>query len=137
MFSFHQIHLIMYACANIMRTFLICDCLSKEIEGFQSYSGDFVDKFVCDSSSEECMLGRCQNCTMYIWLDEITERCEKVTRNQWERVEVTEPGKKNKPPKVVKKTKSLQRRYHQRCLYIIAIKTTKLFGTCLCQKKAI
>ena len=92
---------------------LICDCLSKEIEGFPSYSGDFVDKFVCDISSEECMLGRCQNCATYIWLDEITESCdesclcEKVTWNQWERVEVTVPGKKNKPPKVVKKTKKV------------------------------
>ena len=92
---------------------LICDCLSKEIEGFPTYSGDFVDKFVCDSSSEECMLARCQNCATYIWLDEITESCdesclcEKATWNQWERVEVTVPGKKNKPPKVVKKTKKV------------------------------
>lgn len=91
---------------------LLCDCLSKEVEGFPSYSGDFVHKFVCDSSSGECMLGRCQNCTTYTLLDEIVESCEsslcgEVAWNQWERVEVVVPAKKNKPRKVCKKMKKV------------------------------
>ncbi|PFX13961.1 hypothetical protein AWC38_SpisGene21925 [Stylophora pistillata] len=88
---------------------LICACLSKEVEGFPSYSSTFVDDFVCDSNSEECMLGRCDTCATYIWLDSMLDSCESslcepVTWNQWERVEV---AKKKKPPKVAKKRKKI------------------------------
>lgn len=85
---------------------LICDCLAKETESFPSYSGNFVDNFVCDSGSEECMLGRCNNCSKYAWLDDIQDSCETslydpITWYQWERVEVIVPVKKTKAKKVV------------------------------------
>ena len=38
---------------------MLCDCLSKEISSFPSYSRSIVDHFVCDSNNEECMAGKC------------------------------------------------------------------------------
>lgn len=76
---------------------LICDCLNKEISNFPNYSGDFVDNFVCDSGSEECMFGRCTNCPK--WLDTIRKESEGCLDDpflwyQWERVEVAIQVKK-------------------------------------------
>lgn len=91
---------------------LICDCLNKEISNFPNYSGDFVDNLVCDSGSEECMLGRCSNCPK--WLDTIRKESEGFLDDpllwyQWERVEVAyQVKKKNLEPKnIVKKMKKI------------------------------
>ena len=48
-----------YMCQYHENIKLICDCLSKKILEFPSHSGNFVDHFVCSSSTEECMLGKC------------------------------------------------------------------------------
>ena len=45
---------------------LLCDCLSKEVPGFTSYSSEFVNNFVCNPESEECMLGKCSRCPNYL-----------------------------------------------------------------------
>lgn len=88
---------------------LICDCLSKEISNFPNYTGDFVDNFVCSPESEECMLGRCNKCPD--WLDTTLEgqALEDPTLwYQWERVNMTVPGKKgSKPKRMVKKMKKI------------------------------
>jgi len=71
---------------------LICDCLSKKILEFPSYSGNFVDHFVCSSSTAECMLGKCNKCPN--WLDTIIEETaleEPAMWYEWERVEVVVP----------------------------------------------
>ena len=41
---------------------LLCECLTKEIQSFPSYSAAFVDNFVCDSNKEECMMYKCGSC---------------------------------------------------------------------------
>ena len=41
---------------------LLCECITKQIDGFPSYSGNFVNNFVCNSHSEECMFGKSPRC---------------------------------------------------------------------------
>jgi hypothetical protein len=91
---------------------LICDCLSKEIDSFPSYTGKFVDNFVCDSRSEKCMLAKCSRCSTHKWLNTIQEKCESTLDNptiwyQWERVEMMVSSRKSKTKKVVKKMKKI------------------------------
>lgn len=50
---------------------MLCDCLSKEISSFPSYSRSIVDHFVCDSNNEEYMAGKCVTCPT--WLDAVKE----------------------------------------------------------------
>ena len=45
---------------------LLCDCLSKEVPDFPGYSSEFVNNFVCNPESEECMLGKCARCPRYL-----------------------------------------------------------------------
>ena len=45
---------------------LLCDCLSKSIPDFPTYSGQFVDCFVCSPDSEVCMLGQCDKCPQWL-----------------------------------------------------------------------
>lgn len=90
---------------------LICDCLSKKIPDFPTYSGDFVDNFVCSSDAEECMLGKCIKCPN--WLDTIIEGTvleEPTMWCEWERVKVVVPTaskKGSKATKVVTKMKKI------------------------------
>ena len=82
---------------------LLCDCLSKEIESFPSYSGTFVDLFVCDSTKEECMMNKCNKCPA--WLDTVKKDApldEVVQWQQWESVSHPFQSKQGKP-KLVKK----------------------------------
>ena len=46
---------------------MLCECLSKKVPSFPSYSGSFVDHFVCDSTKEKCMMNKCDKCPA--WLD--------------------------------------------------------------------
>ncbi|EDO26419.1 predicted protein, partial [Nematostella vectensis] len=73
---------------------LICDCLSKQITEFPSYTGDFVDNFVCSPNSEECMHGKCSQCPKF--LDELEYDDTTVTWYEWERTTVSVPAKEGK-----------------------------------------
>jgi len=90
---------------------LLCDCLAKVVPTFPSYSGDFVDNAVCDSESEECMMGKCSSCPT--WLEDVIEECDskllesKIKWYQWERVEVIIPEEKQRRVKVTKKMKKI------------------------------
>lgn len=80
----------------------LCDCLSKEISSFPPYSGSFVDHLVCNSSIEECMLSKCENCPN--WLADVKKDApldDLIKWSQWERVThtITKQGK----PKIVNK----------------------------------
>jgi len=82
---------------------LLCECLTKEIQSFPSYSAAFVDNFVCDSNKEECMMSKCGSCPA--WLDAVKEDAaldEIVQWQQWERVSHQVQSKQGKP-KLVKK----------------------------------
>ena len=80
---------------------------------FQSYSGNFVDHFVCSSGSEECMLGKYNKCPN--WLDTIIEETaleEPGMWYEWECVEVVVPSaskKSSNATKVVRKMKKICR----------------------------
>lgn len=86
---------------------LLCDCLSKEVSEFPSYSSEFVDNFVCSSASEECMLGKCAKCPNYLnsFKDSSSAKdLPLITWYEWERVDVLVSGKKStSKKKVVKK----------------------------------
>lgn len=90
---------------------LICECLNNEIPNFPRYSSDFVENAVCTSKSEECMMGRCNNCPN--WLNDITESCDseviesEVTWYQWSRTEVAIPEGQKRKANVVKKMKRI------------------------------
>ena len=91
---------------------LICDCLSKKLSEFPSYSGDFLDNFVCSSESEECMLGKRINCPN--WLDTIVERTalqNPAIWYEWERIETVvltcSRKKSSEGKKVIKRMKKI------------------------------
>lgn len=90
---------------------LICDCLSKKILEFPSYSGNFVDHLVCSSGNEECMLGKCNKCSNSLdTLIEETALEESAMWYEWERVEVVVPSaskKSSNATKVVRKMKKI------------------------------
>lgn len=76
----------------------LCDCLSKEISSFPPYSGSFVDHLVCNSSTEECMLSKCENCPN--WLADVKKDApldDLIKWSQWERVTHTIATKQGKP----------------------------------------
>ena len=65
---------------------LLCDCLSKSVPDFPSYSSQFVDFFVCSPDSEICMLGQCENCPCWLKSISAEDLSLMVTWYQWERV---------------------------------------------------
>ena len=65
---------------------LLCDCLSKSVSDFPSYSSQFVDFFVCSPDSEICMLGQCENCPRWLKSISAEDLSLMVTWYQWERV---------------------------------------------------
>ena len=91
---------------------LLCECITKQIDGFPSYSSDFVNNFVCNPDSEECMLGKCAKCCdMFRKLTkrENSDTSEDtVTWYEWERISVPSnpvKGKKKHPNKLKKMKK--------------------------------
>ena len=69
---------------------LLCDCLNKEVPDFPGYSSEFVNNFICNPESEECMLGKCARCPNYLdSLKGSSSQENPVTWYEWERVEVT------------------------------------------------
>lgn len=77
---------------------LLCDCLTKEIPSFPSYSSSFVDAFVCDGSSELCMTGNCKNCPdFFTTLRDEAPLNEDTTWYEWERVTVDPTDGNDKP----------------------------------------
>lgn len=74
---------------------LSCDCLPKSIPDFPTYSGQFVDCFVCSPESEVCMLSQCDKCPQ--WLETVSEEdlslMATMSWYQWERVVQKTNGK--------------------------------------------
>lgn len=88
---------------------ILCDSLSKEMSSFPPYSGSFVDHLVCDSSTEECMMGKCANCPN--WLADVKKDApldDLIKWSQWERVTHTIATKQGKP-KLVKKMEKVMK----------------------------
>lgn len=50
---------------------MLCEYIALEIQALPPYSEALVDNFVCDSTSEFCMTGKCAKCPNE-WLLEIT-----------------------------------------------------------------
>ena len=87
---------------------LICECLSKEVPDFPQYSGDFADHFVCDPSSESCMLGKCKKCLSLgkQWIDDEMKKAdidEPTVWYQWERTMQILSGKGKKSKRKITK----------------------------------
>ena len=85
---------------------ILCDCLSKEISSFPPNSGSFVDNLICDSSTKECIMGKCAN-----WLADVKKDApldDIIKWSQWERVSHTVKSNQGKP-KLVKKMEKVLR----------------------------
>ncbi len=84
---------------------MLYECIAKEIPTLPPYSEAFVNNFVCDSTNEFCMSGKCRKCPSE-WLLEAAEDAplhEATSWCQWERVTQTLPGKGGKGQRQVKK----------------------------------
>ena len=74
---------------------MLCEYIALEIQALPPYSEALVDNFVCDSTSEFCMTGKCAKCPNE-WLLEITADAplhETTSWCQWDGVTHTMPGK--------------------------------------------
>jgi len=88
---------------------MLCDSLSKEMSSFPTYSRSFPDNLVCDSSNEECMMGKCHKCPK--WIDDIKRDAsldEDIQWSQWERVSQPFESKEGKVKHVMKMVKVLK-----------------------------
>ena len=84
---------------------MLYECIAKEVTTLPPYSETLVDNFVCDSTSEFCMSGKCSKCSSE-WLLDATKDAplhEETSWCQWERVTQTLPGKGGKGQRQVKK----------------------------------
>ena len=59
----HRHELSKDACMYHENVILHCEALHKVLQNFPAFSGDFVGNLVCSTSSELCMMGKCQVCT--------------------------------------------------------------------------
>jgi hypothetical protein len=67
----------------------LCECLSKTLPEFPSWSHDFVNHFVCSPESELCMMGNCSNCPNPLdHFCSISDLGKSITWFQWERIDV-------------------------------------------------
>ena len=101
----------------------LCDCLCKEISSFPPYSGSFVDHLVCDSSTEECMLSKCENCPN--WLADVKKDApldDLIKWSQWERVTHTITTKQGKPKIVNNMEKVIKEGTVEEALTVLKVK---------------
>ena len=89
---------------------LLCKCLHNDIPQFPVYSGSFIDNFVCNSESEGCMLGKCDQCPK--WFQQVKDMVDIDTSSevewcQWERVEQVTNSKKGNTNKRSKTMKNI------------------------------
>lgn len=90
---------------------MLYECIAKEIQNLPPSSEALVDNFVCDSTNELCMTGKCTKCPKE-WLLEMMEDAplhEITTWCQWERVTQSLPGKKGIGERQVKKMLKVQK----------------------------
>ncbi|KAK3753061.1 hypothetical protein QZH41_005509 [Actinostola sp. cb2023] len=79
------------------------------MSSFPTYSRSFPDNLVCDSSNEECMMGKCHKCPK--WIDDIKRDAsldEDIQWSQWERVSQPFESKEGKVKHVMKMVKVLK-----------------------------